>query len=101
VQLLAEGHRPRSTALFELSEGGGFVESLPLPVGSRARVRLVADDGRRVELSAEILYYRVGDDVDPSGCGLAWVDLDDPARDVLNTMLSRAASGDSFRPKGE
>ena len=85
--------------LYEISEGGAFIEVSPLPsVGALVTVAFLVD-GERLSLPAEVR-YRLATEVGPrglEGVGVSWTELTPPEQDMVNRLVGRAQAGKPLR----
>jgi hypothetical protein len=85
--------------LYEISEGGAFIEISPLPaVGAIITVGLLVD-GERMSLPAEVR-YRLATEVGPrglEGVGVCWTELTVPEKDMITRVVERAQAGKPLR----
>jgi len=85
--------------IYEVSEGGAFIEVSPLPpVGAIIRVQVVVD-GKRAALAAEVR-YRLATESGPrglEGVGVQWVTLTDAERELVARLIERAQAGTPLR----
>lgn len=97
VQLEVDAVR-RTTAVFEVSGGGAFIETLrPLTAGTMVKIHVLRDDGSALTLDAEVRYFRRENEDNPTGIGVSWHELDAEARAWLKTVIERAAAGEKWR----
>jgi molecular chaperone DnaK len=98
VSLSVKLHRPGVDDFVEqyatnISKGGFFIRTRqPEPVGSEISFRVEIADGRRVlQGSAMVQWARLPEDPGgPPGMGLAFKQLDDASRALIDTMLAEA-----------
>jgi PilZ domain-containing protein len=98
VKVMGDGTQ-RFGTIYEISEGGAFLEVSPLPpVGAMVEVTINAD-GERHRLEAEVR-YRAASEVGPrglEGVGVEWREVGEPARALLSRLLERAQTGKPLR----
>jgi hypothetical protein len=85
--------------LYELSEGGAFVEFSPLPPVGTVVSLLIVTDGLRHELRGEVR-YRLATEVGPrglEGVGLSWHEHGPAERALVSRLLERAQAGKPLR----
>lgn len=97
VQLERDGVR-RFATIYDMSRGGAFLEIHPAPPpGTSLTIFIARPDGRALSFPCEARHSRFDRDLDLSGVGVAWGDLDDEARAYLDELLARAAAAQRFR----
>ena len=85
--------------IYEVSEGGAFLEVSPLPpVGAHIRIEALVD-GERASLPAEVR-YRLATETGPrglEGVGVAWGELSPDERELIGRLVERAQAGKPLR----
>jgi PilZ domain len=85
--------------IYEVSEGGAFVEVSPLPpVGAHIRVDVLVD-GVRNSLPA-VVRYRLATETGPrglEGVGVEWTELSPDERELVGRLVERAQAGKPLR----
>lgn len=98
VQVTGDG-TTRFGTIYEVSQGGAFLEVSPLPsVGSTVTV-LIPLGERRVSIRAEVRYY-CSSMTGPrglEGVGVAWVDPGEAERAFIAEWLENAKNGKRLR----
>ena len=88
--------------LYEISEGGAFLEVSPLPpVGAAISVHVLVD-GERMVLPAEVR-YRLSTETGPrglEGVGVSWEEVGSLEREMIARLVERAQAGKPLRGEG-
>lgn len=98
VQIVGDGAQ-RFGTLYEISEGGAFLEVSPLPPIGAAIGIVAICDGEQAMLPA-LVRYRLASDLGTrglEGVGLSWDELEEDARALVERLLARAQSGQPLR----
>jgi PilZ domain len=98
VQVVSHSTQTFGT-LYEISEGGAFIEVSPLPpVGTIITIAILVDS-QRLSLPAEVR-YRLATEVGPrglEGVGVSWTELTPSEQEVVNRLVERAQAGKALR----
>jgi uncharacterized protein (TIGR02266 family) len=91
VTMIADGERIRSTS-GDLSEGGAFVmTSTPPVVGERVRMIIRLDERLSMQVDATVRWHNFDEDLEPIGCGVQFLDMDETRILALRDVLSGGA----------
>lgn len=98
VQVSGDG-TTRFGTIYEVSQGGAFLEVSPLPSVGGAIAVMISIGDRRVRLEAEVRYYTsaMTGPRGLEGVGVAWIAPDDDAQKLLTEWLERAKDGKRLR----
>jgi hypothetical protein len=98
VKVLGDGTQ-RFGTIYEISQGGAFLEVSPLPaVGALVEVS-ISSDGERHVLQA-VVRYRAASEIGPrglEGVGVEWQDPSPAAKVLIEKLIERAQTGKPLR----
>jgi hypothetical protein len=98
VKVVGDGTQ-RFGTIYEISQGGAFLEVSPLPaVGAVVEVA-ISSDGERHLLPA-VVRYRAASEIGPrglEGVGVEWQELSPTAKALIEKLIERAQSGKPLR----
>lgn len=95
------GAAPKRLWLHNLSVGGAFIRaSEPLPIGTRARIRLVSPDQQIVELGeARVCWQRtVASPLEPTGFGVEFTQLGEAGKSFLQACVDLGTTAQKTAP---